>query len=60
MRVRTATSRCDGCGLIREGELLHGSRCNRCEAGTFVNVSQIDESVRPWSSYDNERNEEPA
>ena len=50
MNVRTTTARCDHCGFLREGELLHGSTCDRCEAGRFVNVAKIaaDETPEPW------------
>lgn len=46
-RVRTTTVECDGCGLRRQGELLHGSRCDRCEMGTFRNVAFRQEGDRP-------------
>jgi hypothetical protein len=48
-RVHRATVRCDHCGLIREGELLHGSTCDRCESGRFVNVAKLNEGERPFT-----------
>lgn len=47
-RVRRTTARCDSCGLVREGNLLHGSTCDRCETGRFVNVAKLRVGERPW------------